>query len=102
MTRHIGGSLLPSNEPGILQPVETTFGTLQVRVIAELDTHGLFCKHAGSEWLIATHPNGYSCRALLDRMSAKHVDRVRDQVQYILDCGGTARHIDHIVNTMQL
>jgi hypothetical protein len=102
MSRHVGGSLLPSNEPGILQPVETPFGTLQVRVIAELDTHGLFHKHAAGESLLATHPNGYSCRALLDRMTAKHVDRVREQVQYILDCGGTARHVDHIVNTMQL
>lgn len=102
MTRHIGGSLLPSNEARILQPVETLFGTLQVRVIAELDTHGLFHKHAAGESLMATHPNGYSCRELLDRMVKGDVDRARRQVQHILDCGGTARHVEHIVNAMQL
>jgi hypothetical protein len=95
--RHIGGSLLPSNEVRILRPVETSFGTLQVRVIAELDTHGLFC----GESLLASHPNGYSCHALLEYMVAGNTDRARDQVKHILDCGGTARHTDHIVNTMK-
>lgn len=102
MARNIGGSLLPSNETRILQPVETSFGTLQVRVIAELDTHGLFHKHARGESLLATHANGYSCYALLERMAAKNVERVRQQAQYILDCGGTARHIDHIVNSLEV
>ena len=100
MAKNVVGSILPSSEFGILQPVETTFGTLQVRVIAELDTHGLFHKHAAGGSLLATHPNGYSCRALLDRIAAKQGARVREQVQYILDCGGTARHIDHILNIM--
>lgn len=100
MTRHIGGSLLPSNERRILQPVETTFGTLQVRVIAELDTHGLFHKHAACESLMATHPNGYSCHVLLERMAKGDVDGTRQQVDYILDCGGTARHVEHIINAM--
>lgn len=102
MPRHIGGSILPSSEPRILQPVETPHGVLQVRVIAELDTHGLFHKHAGGETLLATHPNGYSCFALLERMVKGDATRVRQQVQYILDCGGTTRHIEHIVNAMQV
>lgn len=100
--RHIGGSLLPSNEPRILVERHTPFGTLQVRVIAELDTHGLFHKHAGGESLLATHPNGYSCHELLERMVTLNPVRVREQVRYILDCGGTARHMEHIVNSMQL
>lgn len=100
MSRHVGGSLLPSNEARILQPVVTSFGTLQVRVIAELDTHGLFHKHAAGESLLATHPNGYSCYELLDRMAKREIDRAVEQVKHILDCGGTARHIVHIVNTM--
>jgi hypothetical protein len=99
--RHVGGSILPSNDSRILKPVATPHGVLQVRVIAELDTHGLFYKSDAGETLLATHPNGYSCRALLDRMAARQVDRVRDQVQYILDCGGTARHIDHIVASFE-
>lgn len=102
MARHIGGSLLPSNEPRILKAVETPFGILQVRIIAELDTHGLFHKHAAGESLLATHPNGYSCHALLERMVKGDAGAVRQQVQYILDCGGTARHVDHIVNSMTL
>jgi hypothetical protein len=86
---HIGGSLLPSNEARILRPVETPFGTLQVRVIAELDTHGLFHKHAAGESLLATHPNGYSCYHLLEQLAKRNTERVRAQIQYILDCGGT-------------
>jgi hypothetical protein len=73
-----------------------------VRVIAELDTHGLFHKHDRGESLLATHPNGYSCHELLVRMVARRVDHVRAQVQYILDCGGTVRHVDHIVASMNL
>lgn len=104
MTRHVGGSLLPSNEARILQPVITPFGTLQVRVIAELDTHGLFHKHAAGETLIATHPNGYSCHELLKRMADRNTDRVTAervarQVKHILDCGGTAQHLDCILRT---
>lgn len=90
--------MLPSNEACILRPVKTHFGSLQVRVIAELDTHGLFHKHEGGESLLATHPNGYSCHELLKRMSVETADRVRDQVQYILDCGGTAQHVEHLVS----
>lgn len=97
MSRHIGGSLLPSNEPRILQAIETPIGVLQVRVIAELDTHGLFHRHAAGESLLATHPNGYSCYVLLERMQSRDRRAVLDQVDHILACGGTARHPDHII-----
>ena len=102
MSRNIGGSILPSNDPHILQPVETPHGVLQVRVIAELDTHGLFFKSKAGETLLATHPNGYSCRSLLERMVVNNAVRTREQVQYILDCGGTARRIEHILHAMQI
>lgn len=102
MSRHIGGSLLPSNEARILQPIATPFGTLQVRVIAELDTHGLFHAHERGESLMATHPNGYSCHVLLERMVKGDVEAARRQVQHILDCGGTARHVEHIINAMRI
>lgn len=101
MTRHIGGSLLPSNEPRILRPVETPFGTLQVRPLADLDTHALFHKHERGESILAMHANGYSCHCLLERMVKGDADGARKQAQYILDCGGMARHLDHIVNSMQ-
>lgn len=97
-TRHVSGSILPSNEPRILRPIETAFGTLQVRVIAELDTHGLFLN--GS--LLATHGNGYSCHCLAERMVSGNVTWALEQAEYILDCGGTTRHFDHIANAMAL
>lgn len=100
MPRHVSGAILPSNEPRILRPIDTPFGTLQVRVIAELDTHGLFHKHDRGETLLATHGNGYSCFELLERIAAGRVDDALLQAQYILDCGGTARHLDHIRNIM--
>lgn len=96
--RHVSGSLLPSNEPRILTPVESPFGTLQVRVIEELDTHGLFHRHANGESLLATHGNGYSCFKLLEKMVACDNYAVTRQAQYILDCGGTTRNMQHIRN----
>ena len=94
--RHVSGSLLPSNEPRILAPVKTPFGTLQVRVIEELDTHGLFHRHSSGESLLATHGNGYSCFKLLKKIAASDSDAVTRQTQHILDCGGTTRDLQHI------
>lgn len=93
--RHVSGSILPSNEPRILAPVETPFGMLQVRVIEELDTHGLFHRHSNGESLLATHGNGYSCFNLLEKMVARDDDAVTRQAQHILDCGGTTRNLHH-------
>lgn len=95
--RYIGGSLLPSSDPSILKPIEASFGRLQVRALPDLDTHGLFIKHDRGECMIAEHANGYSCRELAERMVAGNEARIRQQVEYILDCGGTARKVDHIV-----
>lgn len=97
-TRHVGGSLLPSNNSRILQPM----GKLQVRVLPELDTHGLFFTHEQGEMLIAIHPNGFSCYELAERMSAgvDNAQRAIDQAQYILNCGGLTININHIRNIM--
>ena len=100
--RHVSGSLLPSNEPRILAPVEASFGTLQVRVIGSLDTHGLFHRHANGESLLATHGNGYSLFKLLERMIGRDSDGVTRQAQYILDCGGTTRNLHHIRNVIEV
>lgn len=108
MTRNIGGSLLPSNEPRILRAVEAPFGILQVRPLPEMDTHGLFLRHQetkshpGGETILAMHPNGYSCYALLERMVQRDVARVTKQAEYILACGGLTRHFDHIIGSMNL
>lgn len=85
--RHIGGSVLPSSSPLILQPVETPFGTLQVRVIEDEDTHGLFEVESGE--LLAKHPNGFSCHVLATRMAKEARWRVEAQASYIVSCAGS-------------
>ena len=97
-TGRIGGSLLPSSEPLILQRMEGPHGALQVRPLPELDTYGLFF---GDGLLLATHPNGYSCHALAERILAawsgvRDVAYVLAQFDYILACGGLGRQRDSI------
>jgi hypothetical protein len=89
----IGGSLLPSSEPRILQPQEGAHGTLQVRALPELDTYGLFLNNSQ---LLAMHPNGYSCHGLAERILAawrgeRDVTYAMEQFDYILACGGMGR-----------
>lgn len=78
--RYIGGSLLPST-PYVTQ-VETSYGVLQIRALPEQDTHGLFL----GEELLASHPNGFSCLVLAERIQRS--DRARQQADYIVACGG--------------
>lgn len=80
--RNIGGSILPSSDPSILQPIQTRAGEVQVRVLAEQDTHGLF----QGDTLLAQHPNGYSCHALAKRM--RDMRDAASQADYIVRCGG--------------
>ena len=83
-TTNIRGSILPSSSPQILEPIVTPKGTLRVRGMPDLDTHGLFVDSR----LVAMHPNGYSCWALAERIASGDAARVRQQAQYLLDCGG--------------
>lgn len=102
MTRHIGGSLLPSSNSRVLSPTQHPFGTLQVRALPEADTHGLFWTHKQGVSLLATHSNGFSCRDLADRMASGNQKRTVDQAQYILDCGGTTINHDGFARIMGL
>ena len=92
-TRNIGGSILPSSSPQVLSPIATPKGTLQVREMLHLDTHGLFIDSR----LVAMHPNGYSCRALAERIASGDAGAVRQQAQYILDCGGMTIAVEALV-----
>lgn len=94
--RNIGGSILPSSSPQVLAPLAFRNGTLQVRVLPEADTHGLFWDRDGLSSLIATHGNGYSCRSLADRMASDDAALVREQAEYILRCGGTCQQIENV------
>jgi hypothetical protein len=110
-SRHIGGSILPSSDARILQPQKGAYGTLQVRAMPELDTHGLFLsdgQHYNAEQLLAMHPNGYSCHALANRILAawsgdRNVSYAMEQFDYILTCGGMGRSrasIEYIASGM--
>ena len=95
MPRHIGGSLLPSSDPSILQSIVVPrLGTFQVRVIAKEDTHGLFrvggegVFYTGNPELLATHANGYSCRALAERIAKGDKVAAMEQAIGIIACGG--------------
>lgn len=61
-------------------------GVLLVVPDYEADTHRL--THNGK--VIASHANGYSCHALAERMIAGNAQRVNEQAQYIVACGGTS------------
>lgn len=95
-SRHIGGSLLASSEPGIFEPMPAPFGTLQVIEVQEADTHALILLRENSVTLLATHPNGYSCHELAKRILAGNTDRAHKQADYITQCGGTCASPDLI------
>ena len=82
--RNIGGSVLPSSDAEILQPVRTYFGMLQVRVIADEDTHGLF--FVKGDVLLARHANGYSCHKLATLI--RDGGKAADQADHIESRGG--------------
>lgn len=90
--RHIGGSILPSNDRFILQPMAARHGVFQVVVLAARDTHALHLDGVA----LAEHPNGYSCHALAERISAvwngtHSADYAIQQFDFILACGGRGR-----------
>ena len=120
----IGGSILPSNDARILQPLALPDGApkgldgerrtdraLVVVASVEMNTHFLVytrpapkdSRDGRTEWrsIIAEHANGYSCRALAERIDKAartrdiaDMDRVRDQVNYVENCGGLVRPLD--------
>lgn len=99
-TRNIGGSILPSSDSQILQPMRFGARVLQVHPIMEADTHGLFLETPHGPSLLATHPNGYSCHALAKRMVEGDAQRVKEQAEYILACGGTVCEIAAILELL--
>src|SRR4051812_15849598 len=88
--RNIGGSIFPSFSTSILQPMPFKSGTLQVRPMEKEDTHTLVFVEATEVRTLASHPNGFSCYALAERMIRGEEQRIREQAEYIIRCGGTA------------
>jgi hypothetical protein len=97
MKQHIGGSILPSSDAQVLKIKSGEHGVFQVRELPEQDTHALYFAKTvedlgTNEIQIASHPNGYSCDTLAKRTISAWTDgttdRVLDQFDYILICGG--------------
>ena len=89
-TRNVGGSILPSNDRQILQAVDSFYGTMQVRVLLDADSHGLFL----GDTECARHPNGYSCHELAKRCQSRTtLPRAIEQADYIRACGGWVSEI---------
>lgn len=88
-TKNIGGSILPSSSAAILQPLKFNGGELVVVPLVERNTHALVFRRDGTESELASHPNGFSCRSLAERIIAGDAERIAAQLKYIIDCGGS-------------
>ncbi len=89
-SHHIGGSLLASNNEYILKPIHCQPLVFQVRPDIEADTHHLIGTHDGKEFTLASHPNGFSCHVLAERIKLGNRDNAIRQADYIVACAGTA------------
>lgn len=105
--RPFGGPVLSPNAPWILTPLPTKVGVLLVQPDSEQTTHILTI----DDHFVASHPNGFSCRCLAERISGEravpsrmpsHAAWVRDQADYIQRCGGKVDHvrIDKIISDL--
>lgn len=48
----------------------------------------MLCHEVG-ETVLASHPNGYSCRSLAERIVSGDKARINNQADYIVRCAGT-------------
>lgn len=88
--RTIGGSVFGSNCPEILMPLVYRGGELVVVPDEGADTHHLEFRRGGEEVKrLASHPNGFSCRLLAERMIEGSWEVVVEQAEYIIRCGGS-------------
>jgi hypothetical protein len=99
--RNIGGSLLPSGSAETYQVKVGKFGSFETKRLESLDTHGLYFTGGGmTEYLVATHGNGFSCDELAKRIIAGWISgdsaSALRQFDYILACGGMGVARDRI------
>ena len=98
--KNIGNSLLPSSDPRILAPIKCKAGQLQVVPCEDADTYALVLTTDQYTATLATHPNGYSCHALAERLLAGDRKRTDEQIKYIIACRGTAQDPERIAELM--
>ena len=100
---HMAGSLLPSHNSQTLQPMQFKGRTFKVKPLQDIETYALTVDGA----VLAMHPNGHSLKELADRIGRFSVgtadrQRVLDQWNYILACGGLTRSqtaLDHYLDS---
>lgn len=82
--KNIGNSILPSSNSDTFKPVDLPCFRVGVVVASkDLDTHAVLIDGG----MVCTHPNGHSCKELLNRIAAG--EKAVEQFDYILACGGT-------------
>lgn len=86
---NIGGSIFPSSCPAILKAMPFKNGSLLVVPDVAADTHRLFYIVGEHRTEVCEHPNGYSCHALASRLILGDAQKVKEQAEYIVRCGGT-------------
>jgi hypothetical protein len=89
-THNIGGSVLPSSDPSILEPLRGRHGTFRVRPMPELDTYGLVYNETT---VLAMHSNGYACHSLAKRIltvweGEMDISYAMAQFDHVMRCGG--------------
>lgn len=102
------GSILPSEGYNTLHPIELERVTLFVQRDDEAETYHA-CYKRGRVLVLASHPNGHSCRSLIERIrdvakGTGDAGRVLNQKRYIEDCGGTAisdAHLARLLSTIR-
>jgi metal-responsive CopG/Arc/MetJ family transcriptional regulator len=95
--KNIGNSLLASSDPMILRPMQHGKAVLQVVPNEPMDTYHLVFSHNNSAVVIASHPNGYSCHCLAERIIKGNAERIKNQAEYIIACGGTSKSLEEIL-----
>lgn len=82
--KNIGGSFFSSSSPEILRPIKFKNGILKVEPDYFNDTHYLYFNNKS----LASHPNGYSCYAFATRLISGDKNKIKEQADYIVRCGG--------------
>ena len=82
-------SILGNTSPAILIPVETLVGTFQIQWIEAIGAHALFLDRGEGGIFVASHNNGHSLHALVEFVLAGNQERIKSQLDYIRQCGGT-------------
>jgi hypothetical protein len=95
--KNIGGSLFNSSNDLILRPIPFGKAVFQVVPNEPLDTHHLVFSHNGKAAVVASHPNGFSCHVLAERIIKGDTQRIKEQADYIIACGGTSKSLDEIL-----